>query len=50
MEWRQIGGLRDVLAHVYFAVDLARIWAIVQDKLPELSRHVAEMLVEDATT
>ena len=34
--WRDVAGLRDVLAHAYFSVDLGLIWDIVQNELPAL--------------
>ena len=35
-EYQQIVGLRNVLAHEYFNVDLATIWDVVMTKLPLL--------------
>ncbi|MDP2662527.1 MAG: DUF86 domain-containing protein [Dehalococcoidia bacterium] len=42
--WTSIIGLRNVVAHEYFAVYLPRIWEIVHEEIPNLRETVAAML------
>ena len=45
--WREIAGLRDFVAHAYFALDLEILWDAIQQDVPALLIRIREILAKE---
>ena len=45
IDWKRVAGFRDILAHQYFAVNLATVWDIIQTKVDPLHESVSKLIL-----
>ena len=48
VQWRAIRGLRNIIAHNYFSIELDIIWNTVHEYVGHLHKQLQAMLLDDA--
>lgn len=46
IEWKKITGIRDIIIHTYFKLDLDLIWEVIKNKLLDLKEKIKKILQE----
>lgn len=46
LPWREMRGLRNIVAHAYHRVDAARVWQVITADLPQTHTRIRALLQE----
>lgn len=47
VEWSDAVGFRNVLIHNYFGLDTEAVWDTINENIPELKKHIKQILMSE---
>ena len=47
ISWKDMAGMRDRLIHDYMGINYTIVWDVVHNKIPELSKQIAEVIYNE---
>lgn len=47
--WRELAGLRDIIAHTYFKIDFKRIWINIKNDIPKI-KYDFKLIMEESNS